>query len=142
MRWISIIMWFMFIVPFSSAQLPQSNIYLFDFEWNADTLLIQEAKYLSHFNAEGYNNQPYFLGKDKLLITSNFLQEGQTDIFQLDVRKEKLMQVTDTDQSEYSPTPTPGTNHFSVIRVEPSQDNAQYLWRYPLNRKNGGFYRL
>jgi hypothetical protein len=123
-----------------SAQLPTSNIYLCNFEFNQNSLEISNIKFLTNFNAQGYNNQPYFLEKDRLFITSNYLQEDQTDIFQLNIEGENLLQVTDTDQSEYSPTPCPDGKHFSVIRVEPTRNNAQYLWQYPIDRKNGGFY--
>ena len=122
------------------AQLPQSNIYLCSFEIDQDSMHISDTKYLTNFNSSGYNNQPYFLESTKLLISSNYLQSDQTDIFLLNLENHKLLQVTDTDQSEYSPTLTPDGKHFSVIRVEPTQNNAQYLWQYPLDRKSGGFY--
>ncbi len=77
----------------------------------------------------GYDNQPHFLpGGQAFLYTS---QRGtQTDIYEMTLDPHGDRQVTDTQESEYSPTLTPDGTTISVIRVE--ADTTQRLWRFPL----------
>src|SRR5215471_16067287 len=64
----------------------------------------------------GYNNQPSFLPDgDSLLYTS--IRDKQADIYRYDLKSRKTTQVTDTAESEFSPTITPDGNYFSVVRV-------------------------
>ena len=120
------------------AQLPTSNIFLFDYELSKGKIVFKNPKFLTDFNSDGYNNQPYFLSAGKILITSNWDDNAQTDILLLEVGPNRISRITKTSQSEYSPTPMPDSDYFSVIRVEPSQNNAQYLWQYPLDRRSSG----
>ena len=46
--------------------------------------------------------------------------------------RERLSQVTNTPEAEYSPTVTPDRRHISVIRVE--ADGTQRLWRFAIRR--------
>lgn len=76
----------------------------------------------------GYDNQPAFAPDGKTIYFTS--QRGhQTDIYGYDVDDAggtSLTQITDTVESEYSPTPVPGINALSVVRVE--QDGKQLLW--------------
>jgi len=58
----------------------------------------------------------------------------------MNLNDESLMKVTDTDESEYSPTLTPDKQNFSTITVPPTEgsDAPQFLWNYPINRKDSG----
>ncbi|MGH9943493.1 MAG: TolB family protein [Pyrinomonadaceae bacterium] len=83
---------------------------------------------------EGYDNQPAFLpGGESFLYTSQ--RDGQTDIYRYDLKTGQSVRLTETAESEYSPTPAPGGQFFSVIRVE--ADKTQRLWKFPL-RGGGG----
>jgi hypothetical protein len=59
---------------------------------------------------------------------------AQTDIYRYDVGSRQTTRVTDTPESEYSPTATPDGRHFTVIRVE--ADGAQRLWRFTMEGKD------
>ncbi len=77
----------------------------------------------------GYDNQPHFLGAgDRLLYTS--IEEDQADIWIYDLETRERRRLTATPESEYSPTPIPGEDAISVVRVE--ADGTQRLWRFPL----------
>ncbi len=79
---------------------------------------------------EGYDNQPHFLpGGRSLLYTS--MRQGQTDIYRYDLDSGAIRQVTDTAESEYSPTPLPDGSGFSTVRVE--SDGTQRLWAFDLD---------
>ena len=92
-------------------------------------------------NSPGYDNQPSFTPDGSaILFTSDRTRmvtapiEGvappppQTDIYRYDLGAKRVVQITDTVQSEYSPTVTPDGRGISVIRVE--SDGTQRLWRF------------
>jgi hypothetical protein len=91
-------------------------------------------------NNAGYDNQPSFTPDGKAVLFTS-VRGGRTpdpknaamtgsDIYRYDIDVEKISQVTNTPESEYSPTVTPDGEHISVIRVEP--DGTQRLWRFTL----------
>ena len=75
----------------------------------------------------GYDNQPAFPSGGQQLIFRSIRGGLQSDIYVLDVAGGQARRLTDTLQSEYSPTPLPGGG-FSVVRVE--DDGSQHLWAY------------
>jgi hypothetical protein len=86
----------------------------------------------------GYDNQPSFTPDGKgILFTS--ARGGpstapapggtQTDIYKYDIASKQIAQVTNTPESEYSPTVTPAGN-ISVIRVELDEAKTQRLWQF------------
>ncbi|MEZ5333435.1 MAG: hypothetical protein R2991_15680 [Thermoanaerobaculia bacterium] len=78
---------------------------------------------------DGYDNQPAFLPDGSALLYTS--QRGdQSDVYRYDMRSGRSERVTDTAESEYSPTPMPDGERFSVVRVEP--DGTQRLWAFPL----------
>ncbi len=94
-------------------------------------------------NSPGYDNQPSFTPDgNAILFTSvrggrkpdpaNAAATG-SDIYRYDLTSGTLRQLTDTPESEYSPTVTPDGAHVSVIRVE--ADGTQRLWRFGLDGK-------
>ena len=77
-----------------------------------------------------YDNQPHFLpGYTAFLYTSQ--RSGQTDIYRFDLRRRRSSRLTRTPESEYSATPLPGGQRFSVIRVE--GDGRQRLWSFKMD---------
>ncbi|MEX2282147.1 MAG: hypothetical protein WEE89_06665 [Gemmatimonadota bacterium] len=84
-------------------------------------------------NRAGYDNQPHFSSDGRSILYTARIGNTQTDIFRYDLRSNKSTQVTQTPESEYSPTPTP-IGGFSVIRVE--ADSTQRLWRFNDNGSN------
>ena len=120
------------------AQAPSTDVYLFDYKLGGDEVELSNPKLLSHFNDGGYNNQPSFFEDDLLYLSSNYKGENNTEIYSLDLRSNKLIRVTKTTQSEYSPTKMPDGKHFSVIRQKNTQPMDQHLWQYPLDRSGEG----
>jgi hypothetical protein len=78
----------------------------------------------------GYDNQPFFTADGRSFYFTS-ARSGQTDIYRYDFASASSRQVTDTPESEYSPTPMPGGQHFSVVRVE--RDSTQRLWAFTLD---------
>lgn len=95
-------------------------------------------RFLTAFNARGYNNQPKFFSDNELWITAQTPDDTtQTDIFALDLLSKTFTRVTATTATaEYSPTPMPGGKRFSCVRVE--EDGNQRLWSFPMDRSDNG----
>src|SRR5258706_7709574 len=78
----------------------------------------------------GYNNQPFFLPDGQSLLYTSIRDDKQADVYQYDIRNRTTKRVTDTAESEFSPTLTPDGRFISVVRVE--ADSTQRLWKFPL----------
>ncbi|MCI0435357.1 MAG: hypothetical protein L0271_17200 [Gemmatimonadetes bacterium] len=78
----------------------------------------------------GYDNQPYFAPDGRSLWFTR-IEGGQADIARYDIATGRVEMLTRASESEYSATPVPGSEAFSVIRVE--ADSTQRLWRFPLD---------
>jgi hypothetical protein len=89
-------------------------------------------------NNPGYDNQPFFTPDSRsVLFTSVRGPAGttQTDIYRYDITPRTIARVTNTPESEYSPTVTPSGN-LSVIRVELDEAKTQRLWQFTIDGKN------
>lgn len=118
---------------------PNTNIYLFQLYQLTDSLIeVKEPRYLTHFNAEGYNNQPEFINDNQLFFTTQRPNEKQPDIYALDLKKGIKTQITATTEGEYSPTLMPDYKSFSAVRVEADAAGTQRLWEFPINRNSNG----
>ena len=78
----------------------------------------------------GYDNQPSFLPDGQSLFFTSQREGTQTDIYRHDFKTGAAVRVTNTPESEYSPTLMPGGKFFSVVRVE--ADRTQRLWKFPV----------
>ena len=83
---------------------------------------------------DGYDNQPSFSPNGAFLLYTSAMTDGQTDIFRYDFSSGQISSVTETPESEYSPTGTPAEESFSVIRVE--ADSTQRLWSFDMSGGN------
>jgi len=111
---------------------------------NEEKVLLDNVSYISAFNPNGYNNQPSFIDRNTMMITSNYQALGLTDIYHMDLSSAKLTRVTATEESEYSPTMMPDGFNFSVIRQELDDRETvpQILWSYPIDRSTSGEVRI
>jgi WD40 repeat protein len=92
-------------------------------------------------NSPGYDNQPSFTPDGTAILFTSVRGERKpdatagaaigSDIYRYDVARKRLSQVTNTPESEYSPTVTPDGRHISVIRVE--GDGTQRLWQFNID---------
>lgn len=113
--------------PKPAAAPPVSDIFVIDVHYKANVRAFSEPKKITDYS--GYNNQPFFLpGGDGVLYTS--IRNNQADIYRYDLRTGETKQITNTPESEYSPTLMPDGKNISVVRVE--ADGTQRLWKFPL----------
>ncbi|MEM1328546.1 MAG: hypothetical protein AAGI23_21500 [Bacteroidota bacterium] len=126
-----------FYLSNSVAQDLESNVYLFDMKRKSDReFALDNPTYLTYFNPTGYNNQPMFVNDDELFVTVRYPNQDQTDIYLLNLRRRTKSQVTETTESEFSPTLMPDLFSFSAVRVEENGD--QRLWQFPTDRLDNG----
>ena len=110
---------------------PSTDIHIFELKEKKGKLSLSNGKNIT--NRAGYDNQPSFFNNDYVLYTSS-QENGQTDIMIYDLYEGKSDNLSNSKDSEYSPTPIPGFNSYAVVRVE--EDNSQRLWMYHLNKKS------
>jgi len=105
--------------------------------WLAQLINEQPELIKSLTTADRYHNQPHFSPDSRILYFTAEQADGQTDIATYQIETGETHLLLSSPESEYSPTPIPGDNAVSVIRVEPP-DNVQRLWRIPLNQDGPG----
>ncbi|MCB0706949.1 MAG: hypothetical protein KDC34_16655 [Saprospiraceae bacterium] len=122
------------------AQPNPSNLYLFDLaKENDQSYALTKPTFLTPVNPGGYNNQPQFASSELLLFSSGAISDSfQTDIYALNLAQNTITKITETAESEYSPTLMPDYFYFSAVRVEADPDQTQRLWQFPLDRLNNG----
>src|SRR5947208_9170282 len=105
-----------------------SDIFIVNVKNERDGIRFSQPVKITTF--AGYNNQPSFLPDGRgILYTS--IRAKQADIYRYDLRSGATSQVTNTPESEYSPTLMPDGKNVSVVRVE--ADGTQRLWKFSLN---------
>lgn len=110
------------------ANVPSTDIYLADFSERGDRLTIGRPADITR--RKGYDNQPSFSPDGSALYYTVIGDDKQADIYRYVLESGAARRMTQTTESEYSPTITPDGKYFSVIRVE--ADSSQRLWMFPL----------
>lgn len=117
--------------------MPSTSIYSFDFELDGDSLYLNNPSYLTSFNTNGYNNQPAFFNRHEVYFSTNMYNDTLTEIAKLNILTRRLYRVTNTIESEFSPTLSPNPRYFSTVRIE-RNGKDQSLWLYPVDRSSYG----
>ena len=135
---IKVLLFLIFVSTSLYSQLPKTDLYMFTLLNTGESIFLKDPVYLSTFNPEGYNNQPYFIKPSELYITTNLYDKDFTEFIRLDLTNEVYYRVTETDSiSEYSPTPKALSGYFSAVRVE-KDGTTQSLWLYPEDHSGPG----
>jgi len=123
----------LFTAFFSYAQLPKTEIWVFDLKQDATGYKLSKPTLVKE--GDGYNNQPYFTQDgNSMYFVSNGKNGGRTDIYEYDFTKEKrnTKRLTYTrNESEYSPMRTPNDARISCVRVA-KDTQVQNLCTYNL----------
>ncbi len=111
------------------AQAPATDIFLAPLSVKDGVPVI--GKPMNVTSRPGYDNQPSFTAASRTMLFTATHDDGQSDIYRLDVGSRAVTRVTSTPESEYSATVMPGGKRFSVIRVE--KDSTQRLWSFAMD---------
>ena len=106
---------------------PSTDIFLIPFE--EGRIIVSGLRNIT--KRKGYDNQPHFLSDSKKLFYTSIGGDEQADIFLYDLVNAASKKLTNTSESEYSPTMTPDGQFFSTVRVE--KDGTQRLWKFPFS---------
>lgn len=115
---------------FALAQEP-TEIYVFDL--SEDDSVIRLSNPINISSNPGYDNQPAFT-EDGLAVMFSSERDGQTDIAQYNLAEGYRTWITNTPDSEYSPSPFPKKKkYFTCVRL--NSDDSQYLYKYAYKKK-------
>lgn len=114
--------------PTPAAPPPATDIYLADLSKQRGQWKVGQPVNIT--KRAGYDNQPSFLPDGRTLLYTSIRENKQADIYRYNYLDHSETRLTETSESEYSPTLTPDGRYFSVIRVE--TDGTQRLWKFPL----------
>lgn len=106
-----------------------TEVYLLEYRLKGHTLSVSNPLNVS--DHKGYDNQPFFHPSKPLLYYTSMMPDAQTDIWVYSVRTGGRLQLTNTPDSEYSPTVLPHTEALSCI-VQRKANGDQDLVRYSL----------
>jgi hypothetical protein len=109
-----------------------TDIYLARLSHRGDSLVVSPPQNVTR--RPGYDNQPSFLTDASGFLYTAVGADGQAEVWRYDIRTRRHTQITNTRESEYSPTIMPGGTRFSVVRVE--RDSTQRLWSFTLDGKD------
>lgn len=112
--------------PAVGQQPPGTDIFLVELADHGGTLTVSRAVNIT--DRDGYDNQPAFTPDGSAILYTSIRGDGQADIYRYELATGQIDRVTRTMESEYSPTPLPDGQGFSVVRVE--ADSTQRLWRF------------
>ena len=111
---------------------PSTDVYLAPITLSdRDSNRIAIATPVNITHRPGYDNQPAFMADERAVFYTSSREDGQADIYRYDIASHTTTRVTATPESEYSPTWMPGTNRFSVVRVE--RDSTQRVWSFAMD---------
>lgn len=105
---------------------PPSDIYLVDIERNNGEMSFSQPRAITH--QPGYDNQPAFIADGSALLYVSIRDDEQADVYRYDIASASASRITNTPESEFSPTPL-SDGYFSVVRVE-ADDSTQRVWRF------------
>jgi Tol biopolymer transport system component len=128
MKWLLV---FVFSGGFCIAQLPDTDIWLFELGKTKKGIIIKKGKNIT--DRPGYDNQPYFTPDNKNILYTSIREDKQADIYKYELSSKKIIQVTATKTSEYSPNYTPDGKSVSVVMVE--SDSTQRIWQFDAMQK-------
>ena len=119
MKFIQFLFSMIFLQLVVNAQLPKTEIWVFDLNQGPSGYSISNPLQVKVGNE--YNNQPWFTQDgEQMYFVSNKKEGGKTDIFRYDFKNKKrpLKQITKTKyEAEYSPRLTPDGERISCVRV-------------------------
>jgi len=114
------------------AQLPNTDVWLFKLQTTKNVTTIKSGNNITA--REGYDNQPTFSSDAKNIYFVSIKQDKPADIYYYDLGKEKIVQLTKTEESEYSPTVT--TDDKAIACVTVLKDSSQVIQKFYSDKNN------
>jgi len=94
------------------ASFPETEIFLFDINLAAEGDVLSKGKNVT--SRPGYDNQPFFTKDSESFLYSR--DDGyQTDVYEYIIASDKTVQITESDNTEFSPTPFPDNKSLAFV---------------------------
>ncbi len=135
MKWIRYSVAFFWLLNLNLlAQMPQTSLwYLKISEVDQNSWTVQKLKYLSNFNQNSYNNQPYFINDHEFLATIGLKTKKDPDIYHFDLKNETYTILLDHKLSDYSARIHPlYKDELTTVQVSMNPDTMQKLVSYDM----------
>jgi len=119
--------------PMSILSQQGTDLFLIQITSDGEKLVFSNSVKINE--TDGYNNQPFFHPDGVSLFYSSGVGSN-TDIYRYNIETGKTIRLTDTPDSEYSPTVMLDGKQFSVIQLvlsEGPREGAQPLVAFPID---------
>lgn len=115
----------------AQAQLPETDIYLAKINQGSFGTTFTDMQNITH--RKGYDNQPFFTPDGRELLYVAIYDTTQSDIYAYSLQDKNTRKVTNTKESEYSPTVVDmgKKQMYTVVRVD--ADSGQRLYNLDMN---------
>ncbi len=133
MTFIMSVIFLLILSPMSILSQQGTDIFLIQIMSDGEKLVFSNPVKIN--KTEGYNNQPFFHPDGASLFYSSGVGSN-TDIYCYNIETGKTTRLTDTPDSEYSPTVMLDGKRFSVIQLVTSEgprEGAQPLIAFPID---------
>lgn len=114
-----LITYIILINSFIIAQIPNSDIWLFKLQKENNKFTAEMPVNIT--NRTGYDNQPSFSEDYKSIYFTSIRNDKQADIYQYNIKSKKTIQITKTQESEYSPQQINNLIYCVVVKKDSSQ---------------------
>lgn len=114
----------------SFAQQADTDIYLLEYNIGKDGKYYF-AEPFNFTKRKGYDNQPSFSANGEHIYYVAYKDTVQSDIYHYSIYDSTTAAITNTPESEFSPTISPDGYHLSIIRVD--SDKAQRMYNILLD---------
>jgi hypothetical protein len=114
------------------AQAPSTDVFLAPLVWTNSSVTVSTPVNISR--NPGYDNQPSFLPDSSAVLFASNRDGKQNDIYKYVIASNALVQLTKTDENEYSPLVAPDEASFLTVHGA-----EQSIFRYDMD---GGHPRL
>ncbi|MCA0430895.1 MAG: hypothetical protein LCH32_10390 [Bacteroidetes bacterium] len=104
---------------FAFSQIPNSDIWLFKLQKQNNVLIAEMPVNIT--NRSGYDNQPSFSKDEKSIYFTSIRNDKQADIYLYNIKSKKTIQITKTQESEYSPQLINNIINCVVVKKDSSQ---------------------
>ncbi|THH41114.1 hypothetical protein [Neolewinella litorea] len=129
----------LFWVASLGAQAPPTQLYVFDIQVRDTSVTLTNPRYLTAFNANGYNNHPNWADENRLFASVMTPDMAQPDVYLFDLADQSRTRLTQTASGEYSPKKRFTAGRFSAVRQEMAgRDTVLRLWDFPIDRSDNG----
>ncbi len=111
----------------SMQALGELELYMVDMEQGKQSWKCSTPVNISR-NA-GYDNQPAFTPDNRSVLYVSMRESAQTDVYRYNIKDSSTVRLTNTPESEYTPSIMPADGK-SIVVVRVEQDSTQRLWRF------------